>query len=320
MLTRRQLRIKALQTLYAHYQSHNDNIVITEKQLLQNINQLYDLQIYQLSLIIELVRFANKRIDEAKNKHFPSPEDINPSTKFIDNQVVAILTTNRDFEQRVKALKIDWSTAEDMVRKIYQDFKETEVYNSFVNSNKSGLKADQEILINLIQSTLVFSDVLNSYFEEIHSMWSEDFYMAFALAINTISSVEESWTDHTKLPTLFKTENDDKNEDRIFLLDLVRKTIVKTDKYDEIIKEKAQNWEFDRIALIDLILLRMGLVEIFDFPTIPLKVTLNESIELAKHFSSPKANIFINGILDRAIADGLANKTIVKQGRGLVGN
>lgn len=318
MLNRRQLRIKALQTLYAHYQSHSDNLVLTEKQLIENMNRLYDLYIYQLSLIIEIQKFAVKRIEEAKNKNFPSPEDLMPNMRFVENLAIEKLKINRDYNQRIKNLKIDWSESEEMIRKLYQEFKDSDSYEKYMTSTSHNFKADREILAKLVQNHFVYSDVLNNYFEEIHSMWSEDFYMALALVINTVTHIEKSWDEHTKLPPLYKTEYDIKNVDKQFLLDLVRKTIVKTDKLDEMIKEKAQNWEFDRIAIMDLILIRMGIVEIFEFPSIPLKVTLNETIELAKHFSSERANVFINGILDRVIAEGLKNKTIKKAGRGLV--
>jgi N utilization substance protein B len=218
----------------------------------------------------------------------------------------------------VKALKIDWSESEEMIRRIYQDFRDSAEFVEYMNSKTDNLKADREILAKFVQSTIVFSDVLNNYFEEIQSMWSEDFYMALALVINTLTHVDNTWDEFTKLPPLFKTEFDARNDDKLFLLDLVRKTVVKTEKYDAIIKEKAQNWEFERIAVIDLILLKMGMVEIFDFPSIPLKVTLNEIIELAKHFSSERSNVFINGLLDRMIAEGLKDGTIQKTGRGLV--
>lgn len=318
MLNRRQLRIKALQTLYAHYQSHSDNLILTEKQLLENMNRLYDLYIYQLSLILEIAKFAQRRIEEAKTKNFPTADDLNPSLRFVNNQAVAKLLINRDFNQRMKSLKIDWSDSEEMIRKLYQDFKDSDSYQRYMTAESHNYKADREILAKLVQNHFVFSDVLNNYFEEIHSMWSEDFYMALALVLNTVTHIEKTWDEHTKLPPMYKTENEDKNVDKQFLFDLVRKTIVKTDKLDVMIKEKAQNWEFERIAVMDLILLRMGITEIFDFPSIPLKVTLNESIELAKHFSSERANVFINGILDRIIAEGLKDKTIKKAGRGLV--
>jgi len=162
---------------------------------------------------------------------------------------------------------------------------------------------------------------LPSYFEEKHLSWSEDYYIVLSLVINTIKFIKKTWDADRKMPKLFKPDDkdtDEVNQDKKFLIDLVRKVILNREKYDKIIISKAQNWEFDRIATLDLILLRMGMAEIFEFPTIPLKVTLNEIIELAKHFSSPKSKVFINGILDRIIAQGLEEKTIIKQGRGLI--
>jgi len=320
MLNRRQLRIKALQSLYAHFQSGSDDIAKTEKQLISNLERLYDLYIYQLSFLTALHRFATESMEVSKNKFIPTAEDLNPNTRFVDNQFLIQLDANKDFLKKESNLKINWSGAREIIRKIIQQFRQSEDYLKYIEQSTPSYDSDKEIVLILVRNHLVENDVLRSYFEEINSMWSEDYYMALAMINITIGNFTENQDVSLPLPKLFKDSNDREiSEDKTFLLNLVRLSIENSKQYDAIITEKAANWEFDRIAVMDLILMRMGMAEIFEFPTVPLKVTLNEMIELAKHFSSPRSGTFINGLLDRTIADGLKNKTIVKKGRGLVG-
>lgn len=319
MLNRRQLRIKALQSIYAHFQSDSDDLASTEKVLLKNINQLYNLYIYQLSFLTEVVRFAEESLEVSKNKYIPTPDDLNPNTRFIDNEFVKLLDSNDDFRRKEAALKINWKGAEEIVRKVVHEFRSSKEYVAYMQNETTSFKEDKEILIKLIRNHLIFNDVLRSYFEEIESMWSEDYYMALALVIKTLHDTKPSWGKEKPLPDLFKKDHlTGNNEDKKFLIELVHNTILNKERFDEIIVGKLHNWEFDRIAVMDLILLRMGMSEIFDMPSIPLKVTLNESIELAKHFSSPRSSVFINGLLDRTISEGLKDKTVLKSGRGLI--
>lgn len=319
MLNRRQLRIKALQAVYAHFQSGSDNLARTEKQLISNLERLYDLYIYQISLLAAIRDFAEESLITSKGKFIPTEEDLNPNTRFIDNRFLQQISANRDFRRKEDALRINWSGAEEIIRKIVKNFRASDDFAKYMKREKDNYDLDREIVLSLIRNHIITNDVLRSHFEEINSMWSEDFYMSLAMVNLTIHGYLEKKDIETQLPTLFKGQTPLKaSEDKIFLIDLVRNTILNKEKYDKIIDEKATNWEFDRIATMDLILLRMGMAEIFEFPSIPLKVTLNEMIELAKHFSSPRSSVFINGLLDRTIAEGLKDKTVVKKGRGLV--
>jgi len=319
MLNRRQLRIKALQALYAHFQSESNDLAKTQKQLISSLDRLYDLYIYQMSFLTAIHRFAEESLEASKNKYIPTPEDLDPNTRFIENKFLHQLDANIDFRRKEDALKINWADAQEIIRKIVHDFRSSKAYVNYMSKEANSYDLDKDIVIALLRNHVINNDVLRSYFEEINSMWSEDFYMSFAMVMITIHSFTESDNVAKPLPPLYKGEQVGRYaEDKVFLLDLVRHTIASSDRYDEIIEKKATNWEFDRIATMDLILMRMGMAELFEFPTIPLKVTLNEIIELAKHFSSPRSSIFINGLLDRTIADGLKNKTINKKGRGLV--
>ncbi len=319
MLNRRQLRIKVLQALYAHFQSESTDLAKTQNLLISSLDRLYDLYIYQLSFLTAIHRFAEESLETSKNKYIPTPEDLNPNTRFIDNRFIHQLDANSDFRKKEEALKINWADAQEIIRKIVHEFRSSKAYVNYMTKEASSYELDKDIIIALLRNHVINNDVLRSYFEEINSMWSEDFYMSFALVMITIHGFTENTGVGVPLPPLYKGEKIGRYaEDKVFLLDLLRHTISNSDKYDAIIEKKATNWEFDRIATMDLILMRMGMAELFEFPTIPLKVTLNEIIELAKHFSSPRSSVFINGLLDRTIADGLKNKTINKQGRGLV--
>lgn len=321
MLNRRQIRIKALQALYAHFQTGANDLVATEKSLKQNMDKLYDLFIWQLSFLIELGDFAETRMEDAQNKYLPTQEDLNPNSRFVDNRFLHKLRNNKDYLANYSRLKINWGGEDELIRKIYMEMKDSAYYKEYMSSDTDDFNHDKEVLIEVVRKTLVGNDRLRDFFEEKYFLWSEDYFMALAFVLHTLNETPVEWNSEHKLEPMYKSSYDTegRNEDEYFLKALVRTVITKADVYDKIIDEKAQNWEFDRIAVMDLILLRMGMAEIFEFETIPLKVTLNEIIELAKHFSSPKSKVFVNGLLDRTIEEGLKSNSIIKKGRGLIG-
>lgn len=319
MLTRRHLRTRALLALYTFFQSDTDRIDVVEKQMMQNIDKLYDLFIYQLSFIAEVVNFAEIRSEESKTKFFPTPNDINPNTKFINNRFVKQLESNSDFRKNFDRLKINWSAEQEMVRKMYQIFIESDTYSEFMESPKDSYENDKEIIVLFVKKFLLDFNSLKFYFEEKSIYWVDDYYTVIQFIVKFINSWKESYDDFKPLPELFKDDSMSKaDEDKQFLKDLLRKTIINSKKYEQLITEKAKNWELDRIASMDILIIKMALVEILEFPSIPPKVTLNEYIDLAKMFSSPKSNIFVNGILDKLILDLKNQNMIKKAGRGLM--
>ncbi len=319
MLSRRHLRIKVMQALYAFYMSDNDRVDIGEKQLLRSIDMIFDLFIYQLSFLIELFDFSEKRIKDAKTKFFPTEEELNPSTKFIDNKIINQFRQNNDLQKHIERLKINWHDEEEMIRKIYLQFKDGKEFRAYLNSGDDSYKAAKDVIIVLIKNYLVECDALKYYFEEKHIHWVDDYDTVLVLLVNFINSYKENWDGFTKLPNIFKDEiNSGVGEDRKMLVDLFRKTIVRGAEFDEMINEKAKNWEFDRIAKLDIILIKMALTEFVGFPSIPLKVTLNEYIEISKMYSSPKSKVFINGILDKLVGELTKEGKIKKVGRGLM--
>jgi len=319
MLSRRQLRIKALQALYAFIQSVNDQLDHGEKEMLRSLEKLYEIYIYQLSFLIEIVDFSRKRSEENKKKFFPTEEDLNPNTRFIDNRFYIQLANNRDLLKHIDKYKINWVDQEDMIRKLMAQIRESKDYTDYLNKPQNSYNDDKDIFIKIIKKHLSRSEILQFFYEEKNIYWYDDFHTANLLAIKTIKGYDSSWDESHLLPIMFgKDIEGSKNEDKEFIINLFRKTILKSSKYEELIDKKVKNWEMDRIAVMDILIIKMALVELLEFPSIPIKVTLNEYIELAKLYSTPKSKIFVNGILDKLIGDLKDQKKIKKTGRGLL--
>lgn len=321
MLSRRHLRIKVLQALYAFFQSLNDRIDAGEKDLFKSINNIYEIYIYQLSLLLEIVDFAEKRMEENKKKFIPTEEDLNPNLRFLHNEVHKQLSSNTDFLKHVNAYKVNWSDQEEIIRKLYNEIREGDEYKTYMSKKDHSYADDREILQKILKKNILRSEYLYSYFEEKNIHWSDDFFTANMMAVKTIKHFKPTFDESYKLPALYKSSEFDKDdEDKEFVKQLFRTTIVKSDEYASLIESKVKNWEMERIAVMDVLLIKMALAEIIELPSVPIKVSLNEYIELAKMYSTPKSKIFVNGILDKLIADLKEKGLIKKTGRGLLEN
>jgi len=319
MLSRRHLRIKALQALYAYFISNSSDLAVGEKNMLISIEKIYELITYQLSFLQELVRFANLRMEENKKKFYPTDADLNPNTKFIDNLLLKQLAENRDYIRKKNAYKINWHDEVEMVRKVYGDIRSTELYGNYMNSDKDSFDNDKSFCIKVFRDQIAYYPSVISFYEEKNIYWADDIDIANALCLKILKGIKESDDEFQALPTLYNIDGKlDPNEDKKFLVQLFHKTILKGKEYEEFISEKTSNWEIDRIAAMDIILIKMALTEFLEFSSIPVKVTLNEYIELSKFYSTPKSRVFINGILDKMIEDLKKQKKLVKSGRGLI--
>jgi N utilization substance protein B len=308
-----------MQSLYAYFQSDENRMDIAERNLIKSIDKLYELYIYQLSILFELVEFTKQRLEENKQKYVPTEEDLNPSTKFIDNRLIKQLASNNSFVLHYNELKINWSEEQDIFRSLYQKMKETTAYIEYMNSEKSSYAADKKIILQLFRRLIISDEKLENYFEDKNIYWADDYQTVAMMVLKTLDSFTEDKNEYYELPGLYKEEDrTNANDDKNFIKELFRKTIINNAKYNEIIENHMNNWEIERIAVIDKILIKMAIVEFIDFPSIPIKVTLNEYIEISKGFSDDNSKIFINGILDKIITDLKTNKSISKLGRGLV--
>lgn len=318
MLSRRHLRIKVLQAVYAFFQSDNGDLAKGEKQLLISIEKIRELYIHQLSFLIEIRDFALKRSEGNKKKFFPTDDDLNPNMRFVENKALTQLEDNREFRKFRDKLRVNWSNEPEMVRKAYLTLKESGFYQKYMEQKESSYVLDQDMLVKIVKKNLSGYELLENYYEDKSVYWAFDAYhMANLLLMKLLKSMEETDDEYTTLPVLLKS-NKDEEEDKVFVINLFRKTILNSEKYEELIDEKAKNWELDRIAMMDRILIKMALAELLAFPSIPVKVTLNEYIDISKYYSSAKSKVFINGILDKLIADLKEKKLIKKTGRGLL--
>lgn len=318
MLNRRQLRIKTLQALYAFQQSHNNSIAVGEKELTHSIDRVFDLYFYMLSLLVEVKAVAERKIEEAKNKHLPTERDLNPNTKFINNLVLNTIEGNIQYIDNVESRKSNWSDQIDYVRSLFKRFSESECYINYMNTEENNLKEDKDLVTDLFSEFIFDSEDIESILEEKSIYWASDLDLVGSFILKTVSMMKKTATEATPLLKNVSFRNGIVFEDREFVVDLFRKSINYDKDFEELIKKQTKNWEMDRIALLDMLLMKMALCEIMYFNSIPVKVTLNEYIELSKYFSTPKSRVFINGILDKIIVILKETDRIKKTGRGLI--
>ena len=314
MLNRRHLRIKVLQILYAFIQSEEENILKAEKELLSAVERMYDMYLFMILTLPELKRAGLNRMEEHKKKMRPSEEDLNPNMKFVQNVLVDAIEGSNELTKLSESRKVNWLGAEsqEIFRKLYLSILESEVYFEHMNNDAVGLEEDMQFALQLFKSEIANSELIQYFFEEKSIYWADDLDLCCSMAMKTM----KTWTagKSFEVMPLYK-ENDDEKE---FIVNLLRKTIQMNEENESLITELTQNWELDRIAKMDIILLKMGLTELQTCSSIPTKVTLNEYIEISKFYSTPKSNLFINGVLDKAIIQLTKDKKIVKIGRGLI--
>jgi len=314
MLNRRHLRIKVLQVLYAFFQGHEEDAHKVEKELLLSIERMYDMYLYLLLALPELQRAAQNRQAELKKKMRPSEEDLHPNMKFVDNQVITQLASHANLYKLAEQRKVNWLGAEnqEMFKKMYLHLMDTELYFEHMNNGLEGQEEDLAFALHVFKQEVANASLLQHFFDEKSIYWTDDLDLCASMAIKTIKSWKVG--QPMDIMPLYKADDDEKE----FVLTLLHKTIQADAQHQEDILALADNWELDRIAKMDMLLLKMGLTELQFCSSIPTKVTLNEYIEISKFYSTPKSNVFINGILDKAISKLTEEKRIQKVGRGLL--
>jgi len=320
MLNRRHIRIKVLQALYAAIQSdQTDDVYNGQKRLMEKFDKIFDLAIYQMSFMLEIRDYAEQRIEEAKKKHLPTEQELNPNTKFIDNAIFSQLADNKFYQNKADGLAVNWSTEPEMIRKVFMNLSELDFYKEYMSTSESDYKADKDFAIRFFEEVILPHESLHALFAEMNLHWADDYNLSAEVVMMIMATYKAGWDENRALPRLFKDDRDGGgSQDRTFAKDLYKLVLDKRSEFDELIKPKVKNWEMDRLATIDLILIQMALAEVLEMPTIPIKVSMNEYIDLSKYFSTPKSKVFINGILDHIIADLKTEGKINKQGRGLV--
>ncbi len=315
MLNRRHLRIKVLQALYAYYQSDEQSFRKVETELFNAIDRIYDLYLYLLLTMPELRDIAEHRIEENKKKIRPTEQDLNPNRKFVDNSLIERLANDPKLIRVSEQSKVNWLGDEkhELLRKMFINMRESETYFEHMNNGATGFDAEKQMLLDLFKNDIANFPLLYSYFEEESIHWIDDIDFACSMVVKTLKSMEEGG-EKVGVLDLYKDEEDEQEFVRV----LLRKTISMDSENEQVIDHLTTNWELDRIAKMDTILMKMAITEFQMFNTIPTKVTLNEYIEISKFYSTPKSNGFINGILDKAIDHLTKENKIVKVGRGLM--
>jgi len=313
MLTRRHLRIKVFQAIYAYQYGGAKNLLSAEKHMQKSIDDIYRLYLYELSTLMLVHRFAKERIDINRQKKLATKEDINPNTRFTENSFLTWLSSNLNFQKDVQDYHISFGDDKEVIRSLYRAFLEDERYQLYMDSEENSLAEDKKIIKYLYGAYIVENETLQQVYEDHNMFWSDDLDAAQAMAAKTISSFDASKNDQSKLQRLIKNQ-----DDLGFAHKLFRTAINDHEKLEERILAKAQHWEGDRIAVVDNIFLKMGLAELITFDQIPVKVTLNEYIELAKQYSTKKSGQFINGILDKLKTEMMESGEVRKIGRGLL--
>jgi len=313
MLNRRHIRIKILHILYGFYQDSDADVVATRKALNHSVGKMQELYVLLLMMIGAMQGFAIDRIEAGRKKQLPTPEDLHPNTKFVTNKPLRALANSKKLQKAASDLGVGWGDDQEMLRKMFRSLLEHEEYIEFMASEERGFKHDREYLIRIFRKHMITSEVFQERLEEQSIFWNDDLDLAASMAIKTIKTIRETDDDITLLP-LWREDDDDKQ----FLETLFTEALAQAEVNEALVMEAAKNWELERIALMDRILMKMALAEAKSFSSIPLKVTLNEYIELSKYYSTPKSNGFINGVLDQLFTQLKKDGTIVKIGRGLI--
>jgi N utilization substance protein B len=314
MLNRRHLRVKALQVLYSYQQSEVKEILPFEKALLLSVDKVHEMYFWLLSLLIEVADYSIIDADERANKHLPSEADLNVNAKLHNNLFIYSLKQNKEYLAAIKKYKISWSFDPEISKSIFISLKNSPEFTSFNDLSVHTIQSDKDVIKYIFKKLILKSPGIEQIFEEKFINWPVDKEVLQALVAKTFKNFSSENPDENKLAQVCPNWD----EDRPFMLDLFKKVVSFESEYQEIIGQKTKNWDSERIAVMDTLLMRMAITELVHFHLIPVKVTMNEYIEIAKEFSTPKSNSFINGILDKILAELKASGKLHKSGRGLM--
>ena len=314
MISRRLLRIKALMALYAFNRREDDDIELAEKELFFSIGKTYDLYHYLLLLVIEVADIASEKIEQARQKKMPTPEDLNPNTKFIDNKVIGQLRMNKSFTGYISSRKLSWANYQHITRLLYNRMIAWDKYEEYMKPGVQGYAADKKFVISMVTRLFAESEDLESNFEEQSIYWNDDTEYVAVMIEKTLKKFKPEDGENSRIMPLFKNK-----EDEDFVKILFRKAVLHSKQNSELIDRNTTNWEIERIALMDILVMQLAITEIVEFPEIPVKVTLNEYIEIAKYYCTSKSSTFVNGILDNIVKEIREKGLFTKTGKGLIG-
>lgn len=314
MVNRRHIRVKVMQSIYAMHQNGSDDLEKEEKFLFYSIDATQDLYLIMLSSLIEICKKETVFLHKSSQKHLATQEERKPNEKFIKNAIFQLLAENNSLSIALENRKINnWTLNDDYILILLNDIKQSKLYTQYMSNAINTFEEDKEFIVDLFTEVIVPNEKLYDYLEDNKLTWIDDIPVVNTEIIKQLKALKPIEEGNFRVPKVFKD-----NEDRDFVIDLFRKTILNEKELAKEYDDKTPNWDSDRIAEIDTIILKMAICEFLKFPSIPVKVTLNEYLEVAKEYSTPKSSIFINGILDNLVKELQNSNRIVKVGRGLM--
>ncbi|MCK9300145.1 MAG: transcription antitermination factor NusB [Bacteroidales bacterium] len=298
MINRVLIRTKVLHMVYAYHQNNKENLAKAEKELFYSLEKTYELYLYLLLLVSDISYYAEQRIDLARSKYLPSPEEQNPNLRFVNNAFLAQLRQNTSFRHEINNRKLSWAQYDTVIKKLYDQIQTAPFYIEYMQAENNSYEADKEIWRKIFKQIIQNNSYLEEAMEEQSIYWNDDLNIVLTFVLKTIKRFEQDKGENQALLPMYKDESD-----RQFALDLFRASIKHTEEYRSIITEAVQNWELERLALMDLIILQVALAEIMEIKDIPLSVSFNEYIDIAKSYSTEKSGLFINGTLDHIVRE-----------------
>jgi N utilization substance protein B len=312
VLNRRHIRVKVMQTIYAMHQSQSEDIVKQEKFLISSLDNFFDLYLLLLSSLIEIRNKEEEYLNLSKNKHLATSEEKKPNTIFVENQVLVTLANDKNLLKLLEDRKINnWQRNDDTILFILQDIKQSKIYEVYMSKKQSDFGRDKLFVEDIFTEIIAPNEKLYNYIEDFKLTWVDDLALVNTQILKEIKQLKPEGS--YKISKLYKD-----SEDQEFASELFKKTVLNEVEFAKEFQDKTPNWDIERIAELDIIILKMAICELLKFPSIPVNVTINEYLELAKEYSTPKSSIFINGILDKLSKEFSQDNRLNKIGRGLM--
>ena len=311
MLSRRLLRVKVAKNLYAHLKSGADNLRASEKNLVESIDKAYDLYFQMMSLVVEVARYAEGRQEIAKQKKLATYEDLNPNRRFVDNRVVQLFANSDSVNDYIASRKLSWANHNDIIKDIYNRMIEADFYKKYMSASINGFTDDRRF-VEEFYAWLEEDEQLSDTLTEMSLLWADDMGFALFMVVRTVQNLKQSHTDVKVLPK-YKSEDDLEFAKTLFI-----KSLVQYEDNQEVVDRYSSNWDVERVVFMDSLIISIAITELTYFESIPVKVTMDEWIDIAKYYSSPTSSNFVNGVLDKIVAELTENGRIKKSGRGLL--
>ncbi|MBQ6574385.1 MAG: transcription antitermination protein NusB [Bacteroidales bacterium] len=311
MLNRRLIRVKVFKLLFGKAMQGSDSLDQAEKELMLSCSKTVELYCFLLGLPAALKEVAQARIDAGKMKFRPTPQEANPNTKFVDNKFIGILENDTAFHALCKKKGLLWGEYDSFIKKLFASIITKEYYNAYMESPERSLKEDAEFIKKIYEEELEDNEVLEDILEEMSLYWMDDLAYTVNVILKNIPAIAKKGV--VDVPQTFLKE-----DDREYAKKLLSRSILNYDEYTELVSSLVSNWDLERLVATDLALIVMGVTEAVTFESIPLKVTINEFVDISKYYSTPNSKVFVNGLLDRILQQMVKDGKIVKSGRGLV--